>query len=251
VAYDRARYWSDVGARIDERAAHRDVAGDDDAYHRYKRRKMIARFLSALPINGRVVMELGPGPGGNLEWLAQHRTPARLIGVDISETMVRLAQRRLGTQARLLRLEADRIPMPDASVDMAFTVTVLQHNTTAEQLRAMTHELARVTHGPIVLMEDTASHQINAESFVVRAINEYEAAMRGVGYSLQVSDFLKTRLSRAIYRRLRDRLPTAPEGDRLPAVTRAAIAAAMTITSRLDRLMGDIGDLTMMVFHRH
>jgi SAM-dependent methyltransferase len=250
MSYDRERYWSSVGQRIKERPARRDVAGDDNAFFRHKRRKMLAHFLGTLPVDGRVVMELGCGPGGNLEWLLANRRPARVIGVDISATMLRLAADRLGERATLLKTDGDVLPLPDASVDLAYTVTVLQHNTAEKQLTAIAHELARITRGAIVLMEDTSPQTNSSDSWIGRRVGDYETAMRSVGYGLVSSTYLGMRLSRAGYLRIANRFPSRAEGARAPLLLRALVAMWVNTVAPLDAIVPDHSDVTKMVFER-
>ena len=251
MSYDRESYWSAVGQHIEDRTARRDVAGDENAFYRYKRRKMLAKFLGALPVDGRTVMELGSGPGGNLEWLARNRKPAQLIGVDISSTMLRLASERLGRLATLLKTDGEKIPLPDASVDLAYTVTVLQHNTTPEQLDSAVRELARVTRGSIVLMEDTAlTVKSTVDSWIARTRGQYEAALAKVGYRLESTDFLGLRVSREGYARIRWHLGGVPEGAPAPRLMKAVVGAWVAIAAPLDSIIRDNADLTRMVFVR-
>ncbi len=90
--YDPERYWGQVGSHISERAAPSVLAGDDEPFDQLKRRKFVERMLGKLPIAGKSCLEVGCGPGGNLVEL-QRLGPARLAGVDISQTMVDLAAR--------------------------------------------------------------------------------------------------------------------------------------------------------------
>src|ERR1700693_1753345 len=80
---------------------------------------------------------------------------ARLFfGVDMSLTMLMLTGTRLGDTPPLLKTAATRIPLSHDSVDLAYTVTVLQHNVESSHMQAMVSELARVSRGEVVLMED-------------------------------------------------------------------------------------------------
>jgi len=64
MPYHVESYWSRVADEIRKRGPGNYVAGDDDPYYRYKRSKFLQRFLSALDVAGRTVLELGCGPGG-------------------------------------------------------------------------------------------------------------------------------------------------------------------------------------------
>jgi SAM-dependent methyltransferase len=253
MTYDRESYWSGVANRIGGRATDCALAGDADAFYRYKRRKMLSTFLSALPVDGRVVLELGPGPGGNLEWLLDHRRPTRAIGVDISDAMLGLARERLKDRAELHKTDGVSLPLPDRSIDTSFTVTVLQHNVVDSQVHRLASELARVCRGPIVLIEDTGHGQPKADAdtaWISRPITEYEAMMRDVGYRLTKSARLGLRVSRAGYNRLIRCFRPLEEGALQPAARRIAIAMWVGIAAPLDSLVPDPIDLTQMVFER-
>jgi SAM-dependent methyltransferase len=247
--YDRETYWSEVASRMAARKTGREVAGDADAYYMYKKRKMAQRFLNVLPVDGRVVMELGCGPGGNLEWLLAHRKPEHLIGVDISSEMLRLARERLGARVTLHKTDGNSIPIADGSVDVAYSVTVLQHNTTTAQVEALVLELARITRGPIILMEDTGP-LYRGDSWVVRPVDQYDLAMRAAGYRLSSTEYLGLRVSRGGYSRIVRRLGPIPEGAHPSPVRRAIIAAWIAVAAPLDCLVADSADLTKMVFER-
>lgn len=247
--YDRETYWSDVAGRMAARTTHRDLAGDADAFQVYKHRKILRRFLSTLPVDGKVVMELGCGPGGKLEWLLANRRLARVIGVDISATMLRLAAERLGARATLHKADGKTIPLPDASVDLAYTVTVLQHNVETAHMHAMVAELARVSRGPVVLMEDLAAETMTWRSWIVRRLDEYQTAAAAAGLHLESATPLRTRLSRAGHWRLQ-RLFTMPEeGARRPWLFRVLSSGWVAVARHLDDRVED-HELTKMVFSR-
>jgi SAM-dependent methyltransferase len=78
--------------------------------------------LAALgDLTGRRVLELGSGTGEFAARLAERVGPAgELIASDVAEQMVALTRERLSDvgQARAERIDAGRIPYPDASVDV-------------------------------------------------------------------------------------------------------------------------------------
>jgi hypothetical protein len=76
------------------------TAGDDNPFFRYKRQKFLARFLSTIEFNSKV-LEVGPGPGGNLLQIVRPGRPRRVIGIDISSEMLDLTGKTLkGSPAR-------------------------------------------------------------------------------------------------------------------------------------------------------
>ena len=116
--------------------------GDDPAQYR--------SVFDALGVGGgERVLDVGCGAGGGARALAA-RVPdvGRVVGIDVSETMVAEARARTGaappeTRARVEFLAADahQLPFPDASFDAAFSLSVFE--IVGEPRRALV-EMARV-----------------------------------------------------------------------------------------------------------
>jgi ubiquinone/menaquinone biosynthesis C-methylase UbiE len=69
------------------------------------------------------VLEVGFGGGELLGWILG-ATSGRVVGLDVSEDIVRRAQKRFGKEERLrlFRGSVEAIPLPDASIDKACSV---------------------------------------------------------------------------------------------------------------------------------
>jgi SAM-dependent methyltransferase len=94
-------------------------------------------------VRGRVVLDFGCGSGGNSLLLA--RRGAKVIGLDISHSLVTLARRRLETnglagRGRFIVGSAHDVPLLDGSVDLVLGVAVLHHL----DLNAASREIHRV-----------------------------------------------------------------------------------------------------------
>lgn len=82
-------------------------------------------------VNGRLVLDYGCGNGENTLPLVARG--ARVIAVDVSEDLLRLARRRLalhglaGRSAIFLAGSAHDLPLPDASVDAVMGIAILHH----------------------------------------------------------------------------------------------------------------------------
>lgn len=79
---------------------------------------------------GKRVVDFGCRSGGNVLLLA--RRGARVVGVDLSEPLVRLAARRLAVNGvapagRFLVCSAHELPLPDEAVDIVFGIAILHH----------------------------------------------------------------------------------------------------------------------------
>jgi ubiquinone/menaquinone biosynthesis C-methylase UbiE len=76
------------------------------------------------------VLEVGSGPGLGLQLAAVRVHYGRVVGVDLSETMLEMARRRNRAQIKAGRVElhhgsVDRLPFGDASFDKAMTMNSL------------------------------------------------------------------------------------------------------------------------------
>lgn len=127
-------------ARSDQEALHtpsRRLAADETQVARY----MAPPLDSVFPLEyayallgdvaGQSVLDLGCGSGENSLLLA--RRGAKVIGVDISESLLALARERLavngcaGAAVHFMPASAHRLPIPDASVDVVLGIAILHH----------------------------------------------------------------------------------------------------------------------------
>jgi SAM-dependent methyltransferase len=256
TAYDPESYWSGVASEIATRSDGELVAGDDDPFFRYKRQKFVTRFLRDIDFASKVVMEVGCGPGGNLLEIAQHSSPRKLIGVDISHAMLQLAEKNLGRHrvaAELHKIDGVSLPLPDRSVDVSLTVTVLHHNTDGRSLRRLAGEICRVTDQTVVIMEDTGAADLGGVgSYVARRVDVYESVFRDGGFRLVEREYLNTMVS-ALWCRLNAKLfhPRGhQEGERIGALPQRVEAAFLPVTRALDEVLVEKQGLTKMVFRR-
>ncbi len=109
------------------------------------RRAMVDRLVEAPVTGDRVVLDVAAGTAGVSLQIAA-RTGARVIGVDLTEQMLRQGARNVaaagaGDRVRLVNARAEQLPLPAASVD-ALTFTYLLRYVGDPQ--ATLTELARV-----------------------------------------------------------------------------------------------------------
>ncbi|MCB1533724.1 MAG: methyltransferase domain-containing protein [Rhodoblastus sp.] len=119
--------------------------------------------------DGGRVLDVGVGTGLELPMFSR---TTRLVGVDLSEPMLRRAQdrvtkERLGNVEGLIKMDAMNLAFPDASFDCAVAPFVL---TVVPDPHATLNELARVTRpgGEIVLV-----NHIGAETGPIAAIETW------------------------------------------------------------------------------
>jgi SAM-dependent methyltransferase len=257
--HDQERYWSRVGQEIGTRTEHRLTAGYENPYLEHKRARFLSRFLDTIEVDGKDVLELGQGPGGNLKHLAERGRPRKLFAADISETMCRLAAenlRDLGELVEIRKIDGRTLPFADRSMDVSFTATVLHHVTDGEMFQSLVNELCRVTRDEIVIMEDLGTRDAvgGSGSYIGRTARVYEAAFSGRGFVLSEAGFLGTLASRLwavpILRLYRFLNPRHHEGAPIPRLVSLAMAAPLPLTRRLDDVLPDRWDLAKLVFRR-
>jgi ubiquinone/menaquinone biosynthesis C-methylase UbiE len=91
-------------------------------------------FPYARPRNGASIMEVGSGVGYIMEAINRGSracgvTPGEIIGLDIAEHMLERAKTRLAGNPLFSFLHYDgvRVPLPDRSLDVIYSVAALQH----------------------------------------------------------------------------------------------------------------------------
>lgn len=87
--------------------------------------------LVTLGASGRI-LDIGTGPGQIPMLLAERLPDVTIVGVDLSEQMLRLAERRRVQSAHRARIEfriadAKNLPFPSASFDVVASNTILHH----------------------------------------------------------------------------------------------------------------------------
>jgi SAM-dependent methyltransferase len=249
--YNPREYWSRVADQVRERDRSGELmAGDDTPFYRYKRATFSRRLLARVPVENATVLEVGCGPGGNLLELSA-RGPRRLVGCDISPSMLELAASRTAGLAGLELVETNgaELPFADREFDVSLTVTVLHHNLD-DLAEVLLQEICRVTRRQIYLFEHTAHTRGESLAYVERPVADYQRICAAYGFSLSaqaplgvaVSEELATRMRRYLNPRGRR------EGDPVTRLNTVAETAALPLTRVLDKAIGQRRGLTLMVF---
>lgn len=161
-AYDAT--WGRAFARIYDRA----IAESEEAGMRERRRRLLA------DARGRTV-ELGAGTGLNFA----HYTEAvdELILTEPFPPMARRLRERAGPGATVIEAPADRLPLPDGSVDTVVATLVL---CTVDDVPATLAEIARVLRpGGRLLF---AEHVRSDDPGLARWQDRFEAPWKLVGH---------------------------------------------------------------------
>jgi SAM-dependent methyltransferase len=254
--YNPEDYWSRVAQEIEKRGDNY-IAGDDNPYYRYKRRKFLKEFLDTIDFQSKVVLELGFGPGGNLKHIATHHAPKTVFGADVSPKMLEVAARNLHAyhNVSLTKIDGVSLPYPALAMDISFTVTVLQHNTDDTTFMGLVQELSRVTKTTIVIVEDIGEGQSPTGEWTLRSVETYRSVFAKCGFELRQVSFLNTKISRLWYEsvyRIYTRFisPRHQEGDPVGTVLKWLIGFPMPITRRLDETFVEKCNLAKIVFQR-
>jgi len=243
-------YWTKVGDEIlrrpDPASVPATIAGDDTPFQRYKAARC-GELFSGLPVRDRSVLEVGCGPGGNLMRLST-LGPSRLVGCDISPTMLTAARRNTAGRVPLVQTDGVRLPWPSGAFDVAFTVTVLQHDDDVAVLTELLAEVARVTTTSIHLFEDTARVEKADAGYVRRPVEWYAAHLAPLGFALADATFLRVRTSEVAAQFARRWLPHRHEGAPVSRAIAAGERATLLVTKPLDRVLPVRAGLCRMTF---
>jgi len=248
--YHPEKYWTEVGQRIEERQGKNVVAGDDEPYYRYKRKEFL-KLLKEVDFKGKTVLEIGNGPGGNLVEI--HKlNPSRLVGVDISEQMVKLAREKVHQDVEVIKIDGTTLPFKDKEFDIVFTATVLQHNTDDEMLKKIVAELSRVSKNKVFLFERIENEIKGDELCKGRPVDYYESLMKKGGFRLTGTKFINIRSSyylSGVIRKVLNRRDRK-EGEKLNLISETLQKISLPITSVLDKLIKSKKDVCRMEFTR-
>jgi SAM-dependent methyltransferase len=176
VKYDARSLWNQVAETDQLNETPFLAGGRDTPLYQYKRRLTLTWFRK-IDFVGKKVLEVGCGPGANL--LELNNLGARMVvGCDISDKMVELARhnsKTLSDAPQLCVIDGSRLPFKDTSMDITFTMTVLQHVTEDQVLISLIEEICRVTNGHIFLFEDTCNRLLSGEGYVARPVQYYRS----------------------------------------------------------------------------
>lgn len=251
--YDPEKYWDEVAQQISVRTDGKVIAGDDDPYYRYKR-KLFLRFFNQLDFVNKTILEVGSGPGGNLEFLHDQKKCASITGVDLSSAMVELSKKRLaGKNVSILKGNRTNLPFEDKHFDIVFTSTVLQHNTNESQLKALIKNICRVSSSDVIIFERIEKRIKGHASNIGRPVEYYASLFGEHGFSLCGKRFLPIRISYlacGFIRKLFSR-KGRKEGEPVNKTVYVLEKAVLFFTKFFDRIVPNNKDLGMLCFKRN
>ena len=249
--YHPESYWSKVAERIANRGGKNVIAGDDEPYYRYKRKRFLS-MLDSIDFANKKVLEVGHGPGGNLDIISTKR-PAALHGADISQNMIDIARKNLaGKEVTLTKVDGERLPFEDQYFDIVFTSTVLQHNTDERMMKQLLGEMCRVSGQSVVLFEKIDSKITGDDLCKGRPVAYYEEICREKGFELVDQEHINIYVSYLYAGAIRKLLNPSrrEEGEPLNGFSIALQKVGLPITSVLDKVFPAEKDVAKLVFQR-
>jgi len=250
--YNVEEYWSDVAKRMSVRKKNRLVAGDSEPFYEYKREEFL-KLLKSNDFANKNVLEVGPGPGGNLIEISKFR-PSSLTGVDISPEMVKLATENTKNieNVELVKINGTDIPFNDNKFDIVYTATVLQHITDENMLKSLVQEICRVSNNQIIICERIEKSFKGDALNHGRTIQYYTDLFGQHGFKMKSVKFINIQYSYLLAgatRKLLNR-KNRIEGEPLTGFSIGVQNVLMPVTKILDKIFPADRDLGMLIFEK-
>lgn len=250
LEYHPEEYWSKVALRIKSRKGKNVIAGDDEPFYRYKRKKFL-QLLHSVDFKDKSVLEIGCGPGGNLQEIWK-QTPKRLAGADISEEMISLSRNKLPNEIELVKINGTSLPFKDEEFDYVFTATVLQHNTDDQMMKRILAEICRVSKEKVLLFERIEKRIKGDELCLGRPIHYYQGICSNHGFKLISTQFINIRVSYFVCGIIRKVFSpnTREEGEPLNKFATFLQRIKLPFTIQLDKIFKSRKDVAKLEFIR-
>ncbi len=249
--YIPEEYWTEVAERIEKRNDNRTTAGDDEPFYTYKRNNFL-KLLLTLNIQDKSILEVGCGPGGNLEILKKLK-PQKLAGVDISQKMIDLAKTRCSSTIELTQINGSDIPYKNNTFDTVFTATVLQHITDDNILKSLIKSMSEVSKENIIIFERIETKRKIGHSNIGRTITEYKNLFSACNFKLTRVTYININASyymAGIIRKVFNQ-KSHKEGERETHATKVLQKILLPITKVLDGIWKAKRDLAKLEFTKH
>jgi SAM-dependent methyltransferase len=249
--YQPEAYWDRVAEDIGAREELNFLAGDDEPYYRHKR-KLFLKLFDKIGFHNKKVLEVGSGPGGNLDFLSNKRC-SEIVGVDVSDKMIELSRRILWNQPiRLQKIDGRSLPFDNDYLDLVFTSTVLQHNTDEQRLLQLVSNMCRVSKAQVIIFERIEQKISGHSTNQGRPVEYYGTMFRKNGFTLIKTEFLRIQVSYllcGIIRKVFNK-PHRREGQPVSKICYTLENIVLPITKIMDKLVSSKRDLAMLVFNK-
>ncbi len=251
MVYNIENYWDKVAENIKQRNINSLLAGDDEPYYKYKR-GLFLKLLDSISFENKKVLEIGSGPGGNLNYLSNKKCK-EIAGVDISPKMVELSKKKLqNSNIRVVKIDGVSLPFDNNYFDLVFTSTVLQHNVDETTLRQLINSICRTSNSDVVIFERIEKKIMGHESNLGRPVQYYSELFKENGFILISTRFLPIQASYyvcGIIRKLFNR-KNRNEGEPVSKISRILELFFLPVTKIIDKTIPSNRDLGMLYFKK-
>lgn len=247
--YNTEAYWNEVADNISVRKDTKLIAGDDEPYYRYKRKQFL-KLLDKVDFNGKKILEIGSGPGGNLEYL-YNKGYRDLSGADISDKMIAIAQELLkGKNIDIRKTNGVDLPFADLTFDLVYTSTVLQHNTDETRLIQLISNICKVSRAEVIIFERIEKTIKGHESNLGRPVSYYSSLFARNGFQLAEVRYLPIQASYLVCGFIRKFFnpKSRKEGEPLNKFSILLEKVLLPVTKLLDRIVPSKRDVAMLRF---
>lgn len=204
---------------------------------------------SMVPWDGtQVVADVGCGNGFDLRQLVPQGRCRHAIGLDLSAGMLRsLESLRQSGRLSLVQADAERLPLPDVSVDVAMAMHMLYH---VPDVQAAIRELRRITKPDGTILASTNSSGSLAEihdlldASISSQLGRPVQAMSALSFTTQTGTALLSREFSSVTLRTHDlplSIPTAQPVIAYVGSIREPVLARIGEPLDFDAVLGDIG----------
>ncbi len=253
----QSEYWDNVAGHIQgSDAPDKDLVGYHSPYDAHVRRiaaLLLDRFSAAV-VKKDCIAELGSGAGLNLRYFARF-TPKKLLAFDCSSQLLNLARANLSSvdNIEFIQTSGEDIPVPPGtSIDLLFTVTVLQHITDPEMYRRVTAAMMDAKPATILIIEDTRrpARQLTPH-YILRSPSDYISSFDGDKYSLVMTQFASLTWAARLFGLINRLfgLYKQAEGCQLPKAAFTMTRFLSPLAARLDTLLPGKFGMTAALFH--
>lgn len=249
--YNPENYWDTVAQRITWREKDKMIAGDNEPYYSYKQNKFL-RIFNSITFEGKRVLEIGSGPGGNLLEVFNHR-PAELYGTDISAKMIALSEQTIADKKiTLIKINGKDLPFADQYFNIVYSVTVLQHIIDEDVLSGIVGNMCRVAAEDVYIFERIEKKMRVGESNIGRTIDMYTRHFSNNLFYLEEVKFLNLHISYLLCGMIRKTFnrKNRKEGEPVSRLSERMQKFILPVTKRLDNIFKRKRDMAMLHFIR-
>jgi SAM-dependent methyltransferase len=188
------KYWTNHTVRADSFA----TVEDSEAYLEWRFSQYpLFREFSGLwgDHRGETVLDYGCGPGNDVVGFLLYSGAAKVIGLDVSPTSIRLARERVAlhreVESRVQLVEisegARRLPLEDGSVDHVNCQGVLHHVSDPERVLRELHRVLRPAGRAVVMVYNRDSIWFHVYTAYKRMILEGALAGKSIDEAFQAN----------------------------------------------------------------